>query len=127
MTHPITPPPELVQQWMAEPEYGNLGQVTLHTLSEPRLTQIATRAAQWGADQELEACCAFAESQPWGLVNGPHVADVIRAARRPEPPSAKEQALFALAVLTSADETCSIAEIQQHWHTIRRALESLPE
>ena len=94
--HPITPPPELVQQWLSEPEYGAPGQVTLHTLSEPRLTQIAIRSAQWGADQELEACCAFAESQPWGLVNGPHVADVIRAARRPKPPSLKDRLTVAL-------------------------------
>jgi len=71
MTDPVTPPPELVHQWFQE---GN-------TL----FPQIAAKAAQWGADQELEACCAFAEDQSWGLVNGPHVANVIRAARRPAP------------------------------------------
>ena len=42
--HPITPPPELVQQWLRErPE------------SEYAHTYIATQAARWGADQELEA------------------------------------------------------------------------
>ena len=55
--HPITPPPELVKQWLSEPEYGAPGRVTLHTISEKRLFQLLTRAAQWGADQELDACC----------------------------------------------------------------------
>ena len=119
--HPITPPPELVQQWLSEPEYGAPGQVTLHTLSEPRLTQIAIRSAQWGADQELEACCAFAESQPWGLVNGPHVADVIRAARRPKPPRLKEQALDAHNRMMAGTET------QDDWTIIRCALEQLDD
>ena len=118
MTFPITPPPELVQQWLSEPEYGAPGQVTLHTLSKPRLTQIATRAAQWGADQELEACCAFAESQPWGLVNGPHVANVIRAARRPKPPSLKEQALDQL---KSVEDRYGLINTDY----IRRALEQI--
>jgi len=42
--HPITPPPELVQQWRnAAPPFGL-----------NRETWIATQAARWGADQELE-------------------------------------------------------------------------
>jgi len=45
MTHPITPPPELMQQWFDQAE-----------LATNRIHCIATRAAQWGADQELEAC-----------------------------------------------------------------------
>jgi len=74
--HPITPPPELVQQWVQEARSQDYCSIT---------EQVAFHAAQWGADQELEACCAFAEDQSWGLVNGPHVANVIRAARRPAP------------------------------------------
>ena len=62
-------------------------------------------------------------------------ADVIIRARaaltepepEPEGPSLKEQAKFAAAVLRSPDETCSIAELQQHWRTICNALEALPE
>ena len=43
MTHPITtPPPELIEQWMQ-----------VHTTKY----DLARQAAQWGADQELEACC----------------------------------------------------------------------
>jgi len=48
MINPITPPPELVQQWRNE-GYGIPGTIS----SE----YVAARAAQWGAAQELEACC----------------------------------------------------------------------
>jgi hypothetical protein len=113
MIHPITPPPELVQQWCDPRVTGSV-----HFSAE----DLATCAAQWGADAELEACCAFAESQPWGLVNGPHVADVIRAARRPKPPSLKEQALQALAELAAE---CYGNTDQSD--TIRRALEKLDD
>ena len=105
--HPITPPPELVQQWIREKD---------------GLNPVVNRAAQWGADQELEACCAFAESQPWGLVNGPHVADVIRAARRPKSPSLKEQALDELH--SSFDRGYLKKESVD---TICRALDQLPD
>ncbi len=121
MTKPITPPPELVQQWVDTYFGGRVSQSKFHL-------DLATRAAQWGADQELEACCEWVENEcgneGWGFHTLPAE---LRAARRPKLPSVKEQALFALAVLTSADETCSIAQIQQHWHSIRRALEQLPD
>jgi len=44
---PITPPPELVQQWIEEGP----------PLNQPKHVAyfIAERAAQWGADQELKA------------------------------------------------------------------------
>jgi hypothetical protein len=52
MTNPITPPPELVKQWASE-FYGTTiapGEAAIY---------VATQAAQWGADQELEACCEW--------------------------------------------------------------------
>ena len=52
MTHPITPPPELVQQWLTD-LYGT------PIVPGKIWTDLATRAAQWGADQELEACCEY--------------------------------------------------------------------
>jgi hypothetical protein len=125
VTHPINPGSELVQQWRSELPTGTFdGYCWPH-----REFDLCVRAAQWGADQELDACCAIARVDP--VCGTKHQRNMlvqhIREQRRPKPPSAKEQALFALAVLTSADETCSIAEIQQHWHSIRRALEALPE
>ena len=74
--HPITPPPELLDQWCMENNWRD----------------IAIQAAQWGADQELEACCEWLECN----YNYPQVNHPLRAARRPEPPSLKEQALEAL-------------------------------
>ena len=106
MTHPITPPPELVEQWFAE-QRG---------LSEASRQQITTRAAQWGADQELEACCEWLDREGWS-----GESRQLRAARRPKPSSLKEQALKVL----------SETELRHEWtmadeDIIRRALEQLP-
>jgi hypothetical protein len=112
--HPITPPPELVRQWIDTDEGG-----------PSVISRIATRAAQWGADQELEAIIQLAgeEALPEKdrYFDGLTVA-AIMAARRPKPPSLKEQAL---------------ALVEQHedgwrpspkdWDTIRRALEAMPD
>jgi hypothetical protein len=117
MTDSITPPRELMEQWASEKSYDERDWLyEFH---------IATRAAQWGADRELEACCEWLHWQ--NLATHPELIPSLRAARRPKPSSLKEQAIFAAAVLQSPDETCSIAEITQHWHTIRCALESLPD
>ena len=80
--HPITPPPELVQQWMRA---GNMDIAPFHLARA-----LATQAARWGADQELEACCEWTEANNPGYWDA-HKA--LRAARRPKPPSLKEQAL----------------------------------
>jgi hypothetical protein len=81
--HPITPPPELVEQWNQE---------ATGTHFEPYGYSefIATRAAQWGADQELEACCEWV-SQWRCMVGGSRPEVGLRAARRPKPPSLKER------------------------------------
>ena len=83
----------------------------------------ATKAElQKARDEELDACCEWLEDHVSNLI-----IDMLRAARRPKPPSLKEQAKFAAAVLGSPDENCSIAELQQHWHTICCALEQLDD
>ena len=119
--HPITPQAELVEDWIeiAKP----LPQ------RPPNPNELATLAARWGADQELEACCEWLGDAPvvYNDNNDLHPGSYLRDARRPKPPSLKKQAKFAAAVLRSPDETCSIAELQQHWHTICNALESLPD
>jgi hypothetical protein len=43
--HPITPPPELVRQWLREYYGGDLGEVS------PEEMHVAWCAAQWGYDQ----------------------------------------------------------------------------
>ncbi len=113
MTDSITPPPELVQQW-----YDDARDASVSTFQIEML--VATRAAQWGADTELEACLANIHT-----MYGKHKADWLREMRRPEPPSLKQQALTALyAVATGANDT---REQHQDLDTIRRALEALPE
>ncbi len=112
---PITPPPELVQQWMNEicdDPNGNPQFVS----SDDRA--LAARAAAWGADTELEACCEWASKYLPYLGDFPMPEDKLRAARRPKPPSLKEQALIALddAGLDAA-----------HENILRRALEALPD
>jgi len=116
--HPITPPPELVQQW--EREWREQQNAPVIGWSANLLAYVATRAAQWGADQELEACCEWLHWQ--NLATHPELIPSLRADRRPKPPSLKEQAL---------------ALVEQHedgwrpspkdWDTIRRALEALPD
>ena len=87
-TFPITPPPELVAEWIKECDNPE----------KPRWQEyeqdIATAAAQWGwdqrgaateaelqkaADQELEACCEVLKKQGWPC-------KYLRADRRPQLP-----------------------------------------
>jgi len=107
--HPITPPPELVQQWW-DGTHGALYE----------FEAVTTQAARWGADQELEACCEWINSFQNKFV---HAHD-LRLVRRPKPPSLKEQAL---------DDLDGIAAVFRMSYggdlicdKIRRALEALP-
>ena len=112
--HSITPPPELVQQWAT---VNGTHYEDLATLCR----QVAVQAAQWGADQELQACChCFARDLRESL------ALELRARRRPKPPSLKEQALKTLQRLSKDGFPCNYQE-DSDWDTIRRALEALPE
>ena len=80
----LTPPSKLVQQWLGD----FFGCVVSGELSHSERF-LATRAAQWGADQELEACCLWVNSVDDDDCFGAN----LRAARRPKPPSLKKQAL----------------------------------
>ncbi len=106
--HPMTPPPELVEQWINE--YLNEHPEGLN------VEVLVVSAAQWGADQELEACLRLVEID--GGEDAYDFARYIRAARRPKPPSLKEQALEALDRM----DQFPTADDQ---HIIRRALEQL--
>jgi len=116
--HPVTPPLELVQQWGHNANLSGVPHNDEHWAYEQH---IATRAVQWGADQELEACIEWLEQNQgrW------EIPMALRDARRPKPPSLKEQAL---------EQLDGIAAVFQMSHggnlvcdTIRRALEALPE
>ena len=79
---------------------------------------IANQAAQWGADQELEACCEWVRNTPFIDLDG---HDALRNARRPEPQSLNSDALQMLRIIERGDHVS--AEITD---TIRRALEARP-
>lgn len=109
--HPITPPPELVKQWREQAPRCRDGGIA-------REDWLMTRAAQWGADQELDACCEWIPKwTPWD-------ADQLRAHRRPKPPSLKEQGLLQLDVL-NAD--LAMHGLGTDLSQIRRALEQLDD
>jgi len=108
---PITPPPELVEQWFLSARAMPVDQW---------VTDVATQAARWGSDQELEACCEW-------LKGTAHIGIDLELlhARRPKPPSLKEEALDQL-------KSLEVAFLITHGgnaktETIRRALESLPD
>ena len=108
--HPIAPPPELVQQWVDD-HFG------VYVAANGFHKDLATRAAQWGADQELEACEKWLEWNHSDLLSRE-----LRAARRPKPPSLKEQALDVLHLSFDRGYLKEGAA-----DTIRRALEQLDD
>jgi hypothetical protein len=114
---PITPPPELVQQWYDQAKQDPCGPINW----------VAVRAAQWGADQELEACCEWLEKERehlgWAYRLNPQT---IRAARRPKPPSLKEQALEELAWIGKHLDM-PLHNYCNAIHIIHRALEQLDD
>jgi hypothetical protein len=115
--HPITPPPELVQQWYRDSDLQ----------FAPYYVFMAHCAAQWGADQQL------AEDAKWldhNALSGPHLritpmGESLKEAMRPKSPSLKEQAHDAYWVLRYGHGG-DINE-NQKWNTIRRALEQLDD
>ncbi len=115
--HLIVPPWELVQQWREAPEFSALSPCVMVTVTTTKLQDIATRAAQWGADAELEACCDWLQDPDLNVDTYK-----LRAARRPKPPSLKEQAL--LAIDTAVADYRIAADVAD---VVRRALEQLPD
>jgi hypothetical protein len=97
----IIPPPDLVRQWVEKTS---------------TFEYVANCAAQWGADQELEACCKVVSHWYGDWHKGIHLPTMLRAARRPKPPSLKEQAI---AVLEDAELDAA------HYNILFRALEQL--
>ena len=111
---PIAPPPEVTGEWW-------IAWDALDESERPPLEDfIATRASQYGADQELEACIDWISV--WhGLEHPELLIELLRAARRPKPPSLKEQALWELV------DAYNLGQIDDStYDTIRKALKALP-
>ena len=73
--HPIIPPPELIKKWWVEAqEAADFDGLRCW------VTYVATRAARWGADQELEACREWVRDN-----DGYDRSLALEEERRPEP------------------------------------------
>jgi hypothetical protein len=105
--HPAIPPSDQLKKW--EDKWFD---------EEEHPDVLLIQAFQAGADQELEACCE------WVTMETPADGVHLRAARRPKPPSLKEQALAALKRY-EAEVWCE--EMTSDSSIIRRALKALPE
>jgi len=104
--HSNTPPLELVEQWA-------------DMLSSRSDYAVFSLAIQWGADQELKACCDTLQRHAhWDLAVFELMAD-----RRPKPPSLKEQALAELEGLRGDANSMGMGF---NALAIRRALEGMP-
>jgi hypothetical protein len=115
--HPITPPPELVEQWLEE-LYG--GPVSVISPFDQR---VLIAAAQWGADCQLEADAEWLDRNS---LDAPHLTITptgkgLVEAMRSKAPSLKEQALDLLD--KAEDPSWDINDFS----IIRRALEALPD
>ena len=113
--HPITPPFELMNQWYKKAckDPYNGGKFIMSQV----LKDICNSAAQWGADQELEACCEW--TNYWFI---PPKALQLRAARRPKPPSEADLALTDLEHLLDVAKSSGVFNPPDN---IRRCLERL--
>jgi hypothetical protein len=106
--HPMVPPNILLNNW--ESDWLN---------ERENVDVLLIQAYQAGADAELEATLAKVS-----FLNSQALADLVRARRRPKPPSLKEQAqaeLKRLIALIPTEGAIAMAE------PIRRALEQLPD
>ena len=117
--HPIIPPLALIDQWWDEAKQNA-------KYDEPIGPLVATKAARWGADQQL------AEDAKWldqHALDAPHlkitpVGESLIEAMRPKPPSLKEQALSELN-LTADPDGAELSRTQVE--LIRCALEALDD
>jgi len=109
--HPITPPPELALQWINEYLNEHPEGVDVEVL--------VVSAAQWGADQELEACVKLLE------LSDKNARDFLYSARRPKPPSLKKQALEL--AKPAGTQGAYVTFGPEELGLIRRALEQLDD
>lgn len=107
--HPITPPFKLVREWQ---DIWN--RATIKDVSNFEF--VATQAARWGADEQLEMDATWVALQTSNQMSSKRLI----AEMRPKPPSLKEKALMLL-------DDCSDRIDAAHENTIRRALEQLDD
>jgi len=116
--HPITPSSELLQLWFEQ-----------HHDYDKGINELLIEAAQYGADQELEACVDWlsnARNHTLTWNEATNYSANLRAARRLKPPSLKEQAMQVL--LESGYTLDGRMELEsEDIDIIHRALEQLDD
>jgi hypothetical protein len=120
--HPIIPPAELFNK--LKEEWAALGVKIRGDLGN----YLVNNAYRIGADQELEACIdwlANARNHTLSWNEATNYSANLRAARRPKPPSLKEQAYAALDTYIYGNP--DHGDKQNTYNTIRRALEQLDD
>lgn len=105
---------ELVQRFMHEAGFTVPDPDVEPAFPRSKFMKLASRLIRYGADMELVACCEWLEDRDLNVDTYK-----LRRARRPKPPSLKEQALESLHHLEAGGEP--------NIDLLRRALEALPE
>jgi hypothetical protein len=117
---------ELVQRLMHESGFPVADPNDEMVFPEAKFMKLASRLIQYGADQELEACCEWLQDPDLNVDTYK-----LRNARRPKPPSLKEKALEALGpeplpkTGPRGDIILNAGTIERH-RLVRKALEALP-
>ena len=115
---PITPPPELLARWKEDWHHAKVKHVQLED-------HMATQAARWGADQQLEQDAKWLDTNALythNLTVSPS-GDALRQAMRPKPLSLKEQSLVLIDKIQASKEAWDISDL----NVVRRALEQLDD
>ena len=111
--HPITPPSELVDKWRNDWDRAKVKHLSTYAF-------IATQAASWGANQELDACCKDIFEIIAGVYAGRVIEDwsefisLLRDGRRP---TEAMRALDAFGRLQAGNGT------DEDWRLVRQKLE----
>lgn len=108
--HPVVPSSDLILKWLVEWKNDN---------EDIQTTNLIYQAARWGANQELEACCEWLETND--CEDGEEAAEKLYEFRRPDGLTLKEQALQALEVLVEDGID------KKQYDIILDALETLPD
>ena len=106
----MEPTPEQFEKWLEDAREAH---GPFRILPETIAEMVADTAYAAGADAELEACCEWLSG-----CGCPSYGREFRAARRPKPPSMKQQAMEQLPMVHYSADAEAI---------VMKALESLPD
>lgn len=115
--HPVKPPSDLVREWSRFKGNSDF------SYFEETFQGIADKAAQWGADRQLELAIEYLEGTypSWDDVGG---LMAFKEAMRPRPISKKQRAQIALSQIMRSQKGMFDGK---PFFTIKEALDSLPD